>query len=57
MASNNKHIYSSTECYLSPLAKQAIDELMIQGMDKDLAINLLEQVWPESAIYDLGEES
>lgn len=44
-------------CYLSEDANRAIAELASLGMDEDLALAVLEQLWPESAIYDIPNES
>lgn len=50
-------INAKTECYLSPMAQEAVDAMVeAQGMDRDLAIGVLEQLWPETAIYQLEDE-
>lgn len=51
-------INSKTECYLSPMAQKAVDELVrVRGLDRDLAIGVLEEIWPEEMIYQLEEAS
>lgn len=40
-------------CYLTPAALQVINHMVDRGMDEDLAITLLETVWPENAIYEI----
>lgn len=43
-------------CYLTLEANKAIAELMSIGLDEDLALSVLERIWPESAIYELESE-
>jgi hypothetical protein len=43
-------------CYLTPEANKALIELKNVGLDEDLALNVLEKIWPESAIYELPSE-
>jgi hypothetical protein len=43
-------------CYLTEDANSALKELCSLGMDEDLALAFLEQVWPEHAIYDIPSE-
>lgn len=40
-------------CYLTEDANKALHALMECGIDQDLALPLLERLWPESAIYDI----
>lgn len=44
------------QCYLTEDAQQAIAELCDAGLDQDLALSVLEKLWPEAAIYELPEE-
>lgn len=49
-------INKKLECYWSPMAKKAVEAMMTEyGMDRDLAISCLEQIWPEEAIYNIDE--
>jgi hypothetical protein len=40
-------------CYLTQAADQAVQELIAVGLDRDLALAVLEQLWPEDAIYEI----
>lgn len=40
-------------CYLTPEADATVKTLVDCGMDSDLALSFLEQLWPESSIYDI----
>jgi hypothetical protein len=52
-----KYLIDKYDVYLTDYAKLAIDNLMNQyGIDKDLAITLLEQAWPEEMLYTLPME-
>ena len=54
---NTQSIYAKTECYLSPIAERAVDQLVREcEMDRDLAISVLEQIWPDEIIYELPLE-
>lgn len=54
----SKSIYSQTLCYLTEEAQEAVKRLMDTGLDEDLAISVLEQLWAEDEIYELpGDES
>lgn len=51
------YLIDKYDVYLSDYAKLAIDVLMTEyGIDKDLAITLLEQAWPEEMLYTLPME-
>jgi hypothetical protein len=42
-------------CYLTPEAQKAINDLVtVVKLDHDLALAVLEQLWPEGDIYDLS---
>lgn len=43
-------------CYLTDEANSALATLKAAGMDEDLALSFLEQIWPESDIYDIPLE-
>lgn len=44
-------------CYLTPKAEAAMQDLANAGItDKDLALEVLERLWPDTAIYSLEEE-
>lgn len=43
-------------CYLSPAATRAVEELKTLGLDQDLAVGVLERLWPEKDIYSISEE-
>lgn len=49
---NDKHLWA-----LRPEAKQALDELVAKGMDRDLALTVFESLVPETEIYDLEDPS
>lgn len=52
-----KYLIDKYDIYLTDYAKQAIANLMNQhGIDKDLAITLLEQTWPEDMLYAIPVE-
>lgn len=40
-------------CYLTADASKAMKELIGIGLDEDLALAVLERLWPEDAIYDI----
>ena len=43
-------------CYLTNSADEAIDVLLASGIkDEDLALAVLEKLWPEEAIYELED--
>jgi hypothetical protein len=52
-----KSLNEKIECYFTPEAARAIDELQAVGLDRDLAVSVLETLWTEEAIYDLEGES
>lgn len=44
------------DCYLTLDAQAAVLEILLTGIqDKDLALSVLEQLWPEDRIYELPE--
>lgn len=45
-------------CYLTPGAIRAVSELQAAGLDPDLALAVLEQLWPEEDVFSLegGED-
>lgn len=52
-----KYLSDKYDCYLSKEAKVAVNNLVRQyGIDKDLAVVLIEQAWPEEMLYDLPED-
>lgn len=51
-----KAINEKIFCYLTPEADKAVAELMAIGLDVDLALAVLEKLWPEAAIFELGDE-
>lgn len=52
-----KYMIDKYDIYLTEYAKQALQNLMTQfNLDKDLAITLLEQAWPEEMLYELPLE-
>jgi hypothetical protein len=40
-------------CYLTPEANAALKEMVAAGFDQDLALSILEQLWPEESIFEL----
>ena len=40
-------------CYLTADAHRAIDMMVGVGLDRDLALSVLEQIWDENDIYEL----
>jgi hypothetical protein len=40
-------------CYLTAEADKAVKGMIGLGLDADLALSVLEQLWPEQAIYDI----
>jgi hypothetical protein len=40
-------------CYLTDNANNAVEELTKLGLDQDLALSVLEQLWDEESIYEL----
>jgi hypothetical protein len=53
--SNPTGIFDKTLCYLSQDAKNAVNELVGMGLDRDLAVSILEGFYGES-IYELPVE-
>lgn len=45
------------EWALSENARSAVTMMVEYGMDADLALAILERVWPEREIYNLPDES
>lgn len=43
-------------CYLTPEARLQLEVLKAQGVDEDLALTLLEQLVPESQLFDIDAE-
>jgi hypothetical protein len=37
-------------------ARNTVQRLVKMGMDADLALNILERIWPESWVYNLPDE-
>lgn len=44
-------------CYLTDEAVEALRIMTDAGVDADLAVSVLEQLWPETAIYELPDDS
>ena len=45
-------------CYLTAQADEAINVLLASGIqDEDLALAVLEKLWPEAEIFDLEGEA
>ncbi len=40
-------------CYLTEDAAKAVSEMVESGIDQDLAVSILEQLWDEQSIYDI----
>lgn len=51
-----KSLNQKTLCYLTEDANSAVTAMVAGGLDQDLAIALLESVWPEEDIYALEED-
>lgn len=51
-----KSIYSNIECYLTLEAQAYVKELVALGLDKDLAISIVEQHGTESELFDTIED-
>lgn len=50
-------INAKTQCYLSPMAEAAVANLVDRWkFDRDLAIAVLEEIWPDTAIYQLEDD-
>lgn len=43
-------------CYLSEEANSAVATMVKLGLDQDLAISVLEQLWKEEDIYDIPSD-
>jgi len=54
---SNKYIHSKTMWALSEEARECVNMLEKYGMDKDLAISILESLFHEDFIYDLDSEN
>lgn len=52
---NNKFIMEPLEGYLTPKAKVQLEALLASGLDKDLAMALLEANLTDKDIYELDE--
>ena len=53
-----KAINADIECYLSPMAKKAVDELVyVYDMDFDLAVSIVEQMGSEEEVWELPEDA
>jgi hypothetical protein len=50
------YLAKKEECYFSPEARIAIDNLTQKGLERDLAVEVLHQLWPEEDIYEFPEE-
>jgi hypothetical protein len=42
-------------CYLSPEARQAVSKLEEVGLDTDLAIGVVESLYPDNVIFQLED--
>lgn len=51
----SKSLNEKIECYYTREARVALAELERVGFEKDLAVAVLEQIWTEDAIYDIGD--
>jgi hypothetical protein len=40
-------------CYLTAEADTALKQLCLLGLDQDLALSVLEQLWKEEDVYEL----
>lgn len=49
-------LYSQIYPYLTEEAKALVEMLSDNGMDKDLAMQLVEQVMSEDEYYELGQD-
>ena len=51
----NKRINKDIEWALSDKARECIDTLVILGLDRDLAISMIEKLVPENEVFNLDE--
>ena len=54
---SNLELNKNVEWALSENARCAVTMMVEYGMDADLALAILERVWPEREIYNLPDES
>lgn len=53
---NERYLNEPLEGYLTPMAKELVERLMQTGVDKDLAIAMLETSYSDTEIYQLEDK-
>lgn len=49
------YLVDKYDVYLTDYAKLAIDIMTAKGVDKDLAIAILEMAWPDDMLYSISD--
>jgi hypothetical protein len=52
-----KYLLENLHWALTPEAEMALNDMESMGIDRDLALCLLEKFWPEGRVYDFGDEN
>lgn len=53
---NARGLNDTILCYLTPEAQKAVQLMVDAGLDRDLAVGVLEQLWKDSEIFELPED-